>query len=196
MKTLSFLLKHIDYTEIIGDEQYDILSVEFDSRQIHQADNEKVTSIYIAQRGTQADGHLFIPQAIGNGAKVIICEQVPQDINPSVTYIRVNNSSIALGKLASAYYDFPSQKLKLVGITGTNGKTTTVTLLHQLFMSLGYPTGLISTIVNKIENKEIPSTHTTPDALALNKLLAQMVDAGCEFCFMEVSSHAICQYRI
>lgn len=196
MKALSFLLEHIEYSELIGSTRFDISDIEFDSRKIQHSANELVSPLYIAQRGTQTDGHLYIPQAIEKGASVIVCETLPQIIEEKVTYIRVADSAVALGKLASAFYDFPSQKLKLVGITGTNGKTTTVTLLHQLFMSLGYPTGLLSTIVNKICHTEIASTHTTPDALELNQLLSQMVNAGCEYCFMEVSSHAICQHRI
>lgn len=196
MKPLSLLLENINYCEIVGEPKFTVSNIEFDSRKIEKSDNESVSPMYIAQRGTQTDGHLYIPQAIERGAKVIVCESLPVQTQEGICYVRVADSAIALGNLASAFYDFPSHKLKLVGITGTNGKTTTVTLLHRLFSSLGYPTGLLSTIVNKIENREIPATHTTPDALELNHLLAQMVDAGCEFCFMEVSSHAICQHRI
>lgn len=197
MKKLSFLLNYIDYVDINGiAPDVTAACLTFDSRKVQKFDNQSVTSIYVAQRGTQTDGHLYIPQAISAGAGVIVCEKMPEKLADNVGYILVKDASIALGQLASAYYDFPSQQLKLVGITGTNGKTTTVTLLHRLFSNLGYPTGLLSTIVNKIGDKEIASTHTTPDALELNSLLRQMVDAGCEFCFMEVSSHAICQHRI
>ena len=125
-----------------------------------------------------------------------MCEELPESVDEKVCYIKVADSSVALGQLADAFYDHPSRKLKLVGITGTNGKTTTVTLLHRLFMSAGYPTGLISTIVNKIGDEEIPTNHTTPDAVELNRLLAEMVGRGCQYCFMEVSSHALCQHRV
>lgn len=152
--------------------------------------------MYIAQRGTQTDGHLYIPQAIAAGARAIVCDTLPETLAEQVTYVRVDNTDIALGQMASAFYDFPSQKLQLVGITGTNGKTTTVTLLHRLFTDLGYQVGLLSTIVNKVGEREIPATHTTPDALALNELLNEMVEEGCAYCFMEVSSHSICQHRI
>jgi UDP-N-acetylmuramoyl-L-alanyl-D-glutamate--2,6-diaminopimelate ligase len=191
MKKLIELLENIEYIQILGNKDITISSIQFDSRKV-AAEN----ILYVAQKGAQVDGHLFIEQAIAQGATVIVCETFPEKINPACTYIQVENAAAALGELASAFYDFPSQKITLVGVTGTNGKTTIVTLLHRLFMSLGYPTGLISTIVNKINHLEIPSTHTTPDALALNQLLNDMVEAGCEFCFMEVSSHAVVQQRI
>ncbi|MBR6903930.1 MAG: UDP-N-acetylmuramoyl-L-alanyl-D-glutamate--2,6-diaminopimelate ligase, partial [Bacteroidales bacterium] len=126
----------------------------------------------------------------------VVCEELPETLADGVCYIKVADSSVALGMLADAFYGHPSRKLKLVGITGTNGKTTTVTLLHRLFMNAGHPTGLISTIVNKIGNEEVPTNHTTPDAVELNRLLAKMVEEGCEYCFMEVSSHALCQHRV
>ncbi len=197
MKQLNYLLQTINPKEIKGDSNIKIEAIEFDSRKIlnlAQSSSEKV--MYVAQKGTLVDGHDFIEQSIANGAAAIVCELFPEIVHPDVTYILVENSSIALAHLASAFYDFPSQQIKLVGITGTNGKTTTVTLLHRLFSDLGYPTGLISTITNKIIDKNFPATHTTPDAMQLNRLLREMVDAGCEFCFMEVSSHALCQYRI
>lgn len=195
MKELTFLLKHIGKYEIIGRDNRIISSIEFDSRKVKPGD-ERTFPLYLAQPGTQVDGHLFIKQAIEKGASTIICEEFPNEINPEITYIKVPDSSIVLGKIASAFYDNPSAKLKLVGITGTNGKTTTVTLLHRLFVNLGYSTGMLSTIVNKINDEIIPSTHTTPDAVTLNQLLHQMVVAGCQYCFMEVSSHSICQHRI
>lgn len=195
MKELSFLLKHIGKYDIIGRNDRLISSIEFDSREVKPGDDDSFP-IYLAQRGTQVDGHLFINQAIDKGASTIICEVLPKDINSEITYILVADSSVVLGKIASAFYDNPSTKLKLVGITGTNGKTTTVTLLHRLFVNLGYASGMLSTIENKINDEVIPSTHTTPDAVTLNKLLYQMVLAGCQFCFMEVSSHSICQHRI
>ena len=152
--------------------------------------------MYVAQRGVHVDGHAYIAQAVAAGARVVVCEELPAATAPEVTYVKVPDSSIALGKMSSAFYGHPSRQLKLVGITGTNGKTTTVTLLHRLFSELGYPVGMLSTIVNRINQREIPSTHTTPDAIQLNALLHEMVEAGCEYCFMEVSSHSICQQRI
>lgn len=163
----------------------------FDSREVEEG------FLFVAQRGTIVDGHKFIKTAIDKGAKYIVCEEIPEEVKDSdVKFFIVKDSSEALGYIASEFYDNPSRKLKVVGITGTNGKTTTVTLLHNLFMLLGFKTGLISTIVNKINYKEIKSTHTTPDAIELNKLFAQMVDNGCEYVFMEVSSHSIVQHRI
>ena len=168
----------------------------FDSREVEEG------FLFIAQKGTNVDGHKFINTAISKGAKYIVCEFIPEDVkelaqkNNEILFIVVKSSSNALGYIASEYYDNPSKKLKIVGITGTNGKTTTVTLLHNLFMLLGYKVGLVSTIVNKINNREIKATHTTPNAIELNKLFNQMVVEGCEFVFMEVSSHAIVQNRI
>lgn len=168
----------------------------FDSREVEEG------FLFIAQKGTNVDGHKFINTAISKGAKYIVCEFIPEEVqelaqkNDEVLFFVVKSSSNALGYIASEYYDNPSKKLKIVGITGTNGKTTTVTLLHNLFMLLGYKVGLVSTIVNKINNREIKATHTTPDAIELNKLFNQMVVEGCEFVFMEVSSHAIVQNRI
>lgn len=196
MKNISYLLECLAPLEVVGNADRQVGCIAFDSRKIQNFEDQNVTSLYVAQRGTQTDGHLYIPQAVAAGAGVVVCEEIPQTTSPQVCYVRVDDSAVALGKLANAYYDFPSRQLRLVGITGTNGKTTTVTLLHRLFMDLGYPTGLLSTIVNKIGDKEVPATHTTPDALELNALLRRMVDAGCQFCFMEVSSHAICQHRI
>jgi UDP-N-acetylmuramoyl-L-alanyl-D-glutamate--2,6-diaminopimelate ligase len=150
----------------------------------------------VAVKGTTVDGHQFIQKAVDAGTGAIVCETLPETLQKEVSYIKVNNSAEALGHIASNFYDNPSEKLKLVGITGTNGKTTTVTLLYNLFEQLGYKTGLLSTILNKIHNKTISSTHTTPDAVALNELLHDMVEAGCDYAFMEVSSHAIHQHRI
>jgi len=191
MKKLKELLENIGLVQIIGNDDVFIANIQFDSRKV-VAKN----TLYVAQKGTQVDGHQFIDKAIAQGATAVVCETLPEKINENCTYIQVADSAAALGQFASAFYDFPSQKITLVGVTGTNGKTTTVTLLHRLFMNLGYPTGLISTIVNKINHKDIPATHTTPDALSLNQLLNDMVNAGCEFCFMEVSSHAVVQQRI
>lgn len=186
---LNKLLKNID-CEIVNNNNIDIKHITFDSRNI-EAD-----TLFVAQVGVHVDGHNYITSAIEKGTVAVVCEQMPETIAPNVVYIKTTDSNKALGYIASNFYDNPSRKLKLIGITGTNGKTTTVTLLHQMFRQLGFHTGLISTIVNKIDEKEIPSTHTTPDAINLNKLLWQMVDNGCEYCFMEVSSHSIVQNRI
>ena len=164
-------------------------SIEFDSRKI------KKGSLFVAINGVQVDGHQFIDKAIELGATIVLCEKITAP-KENVLYIIVEDSSIALGILARNYYDNPSQKLRLVGITGTNGKTTTATLLYKLFSKLGYKVGLISTVENRIGDRVIPSTHTTPNVLALNELLQQMNVAGCEYAFMEVSSHAIDQERI
>lgn len=168
----------------------------FDSREVEEG------NLYIAQRGTMVDGHDFIMSSIERGAKYIVCEHIPisikddKKLREDIRFFEVENSSHALGYIASFFYDNPTKKLKVVGVTGTNGKTTTVTLLHRLFMNLGFKTGLVSTIVNKINNTEIPSTHTTPNAIELNSLFADMVESGCEYVFIEVSSHAIIQNRI
>ncbi|MBQ8045075.1 MAG: UDP-N-acetylmuramoyl-L-alanyl-D-glutamate--2,6-diaminopimelate ligase [Bacteroidales bacterium] len=183
------LLKYID-CDIVNNNNIDIKHITFDSRNI-EAD-----TLFVAQVGVHVDGHNYIASAIEKGAVAVVCEQMPETIAPNIVYIKTTNSNKALGYIASNFYNNPSTKLKLIGITGTNGKTTTVTLLHQMFRQLGYHTGLISTIVNKIDEKEIASTHTTPDAINLNRLLSEMVDNGCEYCFMEVSSHSIVQDRI
>jgi UDP-N-acetylmuramoyl-L-alanyl-D-glutamate--2,6-diaminopimelate ligase len=161
-------------------------------------DSRKVTdgSLFIAVKGTLTDGHAYLESAIRSGATSIVCEVLPDHLEEGITYVTVANSAMALGTIAANYYDNPSEKLELVGITGTNGKTTTVTLLYHLFLQLGYKTGLLSTVENKINDQTIQATHTTPDPIQLNELLAQMVEASCTHCFMEVSSHAINQYRI
>lgn len=186
---LNELLYNID-CEIINNRNIEVTQITFDSRDIHEG------ALFIAQSGVHVDGHNYIASAIEKGASAIVCQQLPADIKADVVYIKTENSSKVLGLMASTFYGNPSKKMKLIGITGTNGKTTTVTLLHKLFRQIGYNTGLISTIVNKINEKEIPSTHTTPDAVALNRLLSEMVDNSCEYCFMEVSSHSIVQARI
>jgi UDP-N-acetylmuramoyl-L-alanyl-D-glutamate--2,6-diaminopimelate ligase len=152
--------------------------------------------VFVAQRGTKVDGHSFIATAVKQGAAAVVCEELPVEIPAGVTFVKVKDSSYALGLMADNMYDHPSSRLKLIGITGTNGKTTTVTLLHRMFRMLGYHVGLVSTIVNKIDEEELPTGHTTPDALELNQLLCKMVDAGCQYAFMEVSSHAVVQHRI
>lgn len=190
MKLLSDILYKTRLEEIIGSTNVAISSVVFDSRLV------KKDSLFIATKGTAADGHQFIDKAIESGAVAIVCEELPAVKKENITYVKVLNSSEALGYIACNYFDNPSEKLKLVGVTGTNGKTTTVTLLFNLFRGLGYHVGLLSTVENKINSTVIPSTHTTPDALALNELLAKMVEQGCQYAFMEVSSHAIVQHRI
>ncbi len=190
MKTLQDILYKAGTIEIVGSTNFDITSVEFDSRMVTTG------SLFVATKGTQVDGHDFIDKAISHGAIAVVCTTLPDILKSEVTYIVVQNSSKALGIIASNFFNNPSNKLKVIGVTGTNGKTTIVTLLFNLFIDLGYSTGLLSTIQNKINNKTIESTHTTPDSININDLLNQMVDAGCEYVFMEVSSHAIAQDRI
>jgi len=175
---------------INGDSSIEINNIQFDSR--------KTTSgtLFVATHGSATDGHDFIPMAIEKGAVAIVCEQLPANINNNICYILVKNTAIALGTMASTWYNEPSSRLTLVGVTGTNGKTTIATLLYQLFRELGYKAGLLSTVCNYVNEMAVEATHTTPDALALNELLAQMVDAGCTYAFMEVSSHAVDQHRI
>ena len=192
---LSDILYNIEYKSYIeGKEclldERDIKEIVFDSRKVSK------DCIFVAQKGVHVDGHKYIPSTIEQGCKTIICQDLPDQQPKGVLFIKVDNSDIALGYAASNLYGNPSSKLKLIGITGTNGKTTTVTLLHRMMRSFGVHAGLISTIVNKIDEEEIPATHTTPDAIELNSLLERMVKSGCEYCFMEVSSHAIVQNRI
>ena len=168
----------------------EISGLAFDSRMVDKG------VAFIAQRGVHVDGHDYIPAAVAKGAAAVICETLPPQMADGVVYVQVPDSSFALGFMAANYYGNPSRKLKLIGVTGTNGKTTTVTLLHRLFRMAGYHVGLVSTIVNKIDENELPTSHTTPDALELNQLLATMVKNGCDYCFMEVSSHAVVQHRI
>jgi UDP-N-acetylmuramoyl-L-alanyl-D-glutamate--2,6-diaminopimelate ligase len=190
LKLLSDILYKVRLEEVAGSTHMAITSITFDSRKV------KKGSLFIASRGTAVDGHEFIDKAIESGAIAIVCEQIPAVREERVTYVKVADSSYALGTIACNFYDNPSEKLRLVGVTGTNGKTTTVTLLYNLFRSLGYSAGLISTVQNKVNNTVIPSTHTTPDALSLNELLNTMVQQDCEYVFMEVSSHAVVQNRI
>lgn len=190
MKLLSDILYKVRIGGISGSTNISIANVQIDSRKVAQG------SLFIAVKGTASDGHQFIGKAIEQGAIAIVCEVLPTDIHPDITYIKTDNSAEAAGIIAHNFYDQPSQKLKLVGVTGTNGKTTIATLLYKLFTCLGYSCGLISTVENQINGEVIPATHTTPDAIALNALLKQMADAGCEYVFMEVSSHAIHQHRI
>ena len=187
---LEKILKDIKVKQIIGSPDVEIKKLTLDSRAIQPND------LFVAVKGTAVDGHTFIESAIKKGATAIICQDKPTKINPDICYVMVEDSTEVLGELASAFYNHPSRKLKLVGVTGTNGKTTTATLLYDLFQKLGYKVGLISTVCNYIHNQRIEATHTTPDAITLNQLLNQMVGEGCEYAFMEVSSHAIVQNRV
>ena len=187
---LQDVLYGVGINNLVGKTNRVFSALTFDSREVQQG------AVFFAVKGTLSDGHTFINQTIAAGATVIICEEIPAEVNPEVTYIVVENTSVALGIMASNYYGNPSSSLKLVGITGTNGKTTIATILFKLFRSLGFHTGLISTVQNQVNDKIIPATHTTPNPLALNQLLKQMVELGCTYCFMEVSSHAMVQHRI
>lgn len=190
MKVLKDILYKVSLTSTIGDMERRISGIVFDSRNVEER------SAFVAVRGTQVDGHEFITTALEKGAIVIVCERLPEVIQDGITYVQVVSSARALGIMASNFFDNPSDKIKVVAVTGTNGKTTTVTLLHQLFVAMGYSTGLLSTVENKINEEIIPSTHTTPDAVSVQALLRKMVDSGCTHCFMEASSHAIVQERI
>lgn len=190
MKLLKDILYRAGIEEVIGSTNVAIENICIDSRQA------KKFSLFIAVRGTLSDGHDFISKAISQGSVAIICETLPEQRVPEVNYVQVKSSRFAAGIIASNFYDNPSQQLKLVGVTGTNGKTTTATLLYGLFKNLGYKVGLISTVRNLIQDQEVAATHTTPDPINLNKLFAEMVDAGCAYCFMEVSSHALDQHRV
>ena len=187
---LSELLKNVEVLNSLGDADVDITGVNIDSRRIEKG------HLFIAIPGTQTDGHNFIPKAIEQGAAAVLCEYFPNTRVPGITYIAVESTEDAVGKVATVFYGEPSLKLKLVGVTGTNGKTTIATLLYNMFRKFGHKCGLLSTVCNYIEGEAIPADHTTPDPIELNKLLHQMVEAGCEYAFMECSSHAIAQKRI
>lgn len=190
MKLLKDILYKAPLEEMIGSPNVAITSIQFDSRKVESY------HVFVAVRGTQSDGHNFIDKAIEKGAIAVVCEEMPEQLNPQICYVRVRNSAEALAHMACNFYDHPSKELKLVGVTGTNGKTSVVTLLHELFTGLGYKCGMLSTVVNKIGKKELNSTHTTPDAVSVNALIREMLDSGCDYCFMEVSSHAIDQHRV
>ena len=187
---LSELLKKVEVLNSLGDADVDITGVNIDSRRIEKG------HLFVAIPGTQTDGHNYIPKAIDQGAAAVLCEYFPNTRVPGITYIAVESTEDAVGKVATTFYGDPSTKLKLVGVTGTNGKTTIATLLYNMFRKFGHKCGLLSTVCNYIEGEAIPADHTTPDPIELNKLLAQMVEAGCEYAFMECSSHAIAQKRI
>jgi len=188
---LNDLLREIQYTRLVlPKDEVEVSGVNIDSRLVEAG------SMFIAIKGTQADGHAYIPSAEEKGATAIVCENIPEKQSPNVAYIVVPDAQAVAGKLATTFYGNPSQKLRLVGVTGTNGKTTIATLLYELFREMGHKCGLLSTVCNYIDGEAYPSTHTTPDAISLNKLLSQMVNAGCEYAFMEVSSHALAQERV
>ncbi|MCT4600754.1 MAG: UDP-N-acetylmuramoyl-L-alanyl-D-glutamate--2,6-diaminopimelate ligase [Marinifilaceae bacterium] len=187
---LEDLIKGVSALKICGDSSIEINKISFDSRKIEDGD------VFVAISGVEVDGHNYIDSAISKGVKTVVCEILPNNINEEITYILVEDSSIALSIISSNYYCNPSSKIKLVGVTGTNGKTTIASLLFQLFRNAGYKVGLMSTVVNKINEIDIKADHTTPDVLSINSLLSEMVESGCEYCFMEVSSHGICQNRV
>ena len=187
---LSRLLQDIDTLQIIGDPERNIESLQSDSRLVEK------NGMFVAVRGTTTDGHKYIPMVASTHVGAIVCEELPSQIVNGITYIQVADTAEALGKLASAWYGHPSSKLKLVGVTGTNGKTTSATLLYEMARLEGYKAGLLSTVCNYVDGRAVPATHTTPDPLPLNQLLAEMVEAGCDYAFMEVSSHAAHQKRI
>lgn len=190
MKLLSDILYKVQLQAIDGNTDLQISDVQIDSRKVQEK------SLFIAVRGVAVDGHQFIQKAISQGAIAVVCEQIPSEIVPDVTYVQTKSSAEAAGMIAHNFYGQPSQHIKLIGVTGTNGKTTIATLLYKLFTTLGYKCGLISTVENQIAGKVVPATHTTPDAISLNALLQQMAEEGCSHVFMEVSSHAVHQRRI
>ena len=187
---LSEVISNIKTVDVKGQCEVNISGVHIDSRKVGKGD------LFIAMKGTQVDGHKFIDKAIGQGASAILLEDMPESLSPDVTYIQVASTEESVGPVATAFYGNPSQKLKLVGVTGTNGKTTIATLLYNMFRKFGHRVGLLSTVCNYIEGEAVPASHTTPDPIELNALLARMVEAGCEYAFMECSSHAIQQRRI
>jgi UDP-N-acetylmuramoyl-L-alanyl-D-glutamate--2,6-diaminopimelate ligase len=190
MENFKDILKSTVVKQIVGNDNVNISEICFDSRKVVPG------SLFVAARGTQTDGHKFIPMAIEKGAVAVVCEQIPTDAPSSVAFALVDDASLALGYIASAFYGYPSSRMKLVGVTGTNGKTTTATLLYKMFRQLGYKVGLLSTVKYFVNDLEIAASHTTPDALQINKLMADMVAKECEYCFMEVSSHSVVQHRI
>ena len=176
--------------ELVGKEEVDFSEITFDSRKANEQ------TLFVAVRGVNVDGHSFIAKAVTAGCNVVVCEKLPTEKYDNITFVVVEDSAQALGEMASGFYGNPSRELELIGVTGTNGKTTIATLLYELFRDMGFESGLFSTVANFIGDEKLASTHTTPDPVALNKIMRQMVDAGCRYCFMEVSSHAIDQKRI
>ena len=187
---LTNIIKGIRVEEVVGETMLDIIDVHIDSRRIGAG------HLFVALRGTQVDGHQYIQGAIEKGAAAIVCEQLPEVLADGVTYVRVANSEETVGPIATAFNDYPTEKVRLIGVTGTNGKTTIATLLYDMFREMGYKVGLISTVCNYIDGEAIPTEHTTPDAVTLNALLGRMAHEGCKYVFMEVSSHSVAQHRI
>ena len=187
---LQEIINGINIIETKGNGNLDISDIHFDSRKVEE------NHLFIAVKGTQTDGHAYIGKAIEKGAKAIICETFPEDLKNDITYIKVANTEDCVGKIATTFYGNPTSKLELIGVTGTNGKTTIATLLYNMFRKFGYKVGLISTVCNYIDDEAIPTEHTTPDPITLNKLLGRMADEGCKYAFMEVSSHSVAQKRI
>lgn len=190
MANLKDILYTVPLKAVKGNTHQDIAAIQFDSRLVQKGD------LFVAMSGTLTDGHKFIPKAIENGAVAVVCEEMSEEVNDDVTYLQVEDAATSLAILAANYYEHPSKELKLVGVTGTNGKTTVTTLLYQMFSDLGNKCGLLSTVRILIGDEEIKATHTTPDALSVQKMMRRMVDEGCSHCFMEVSSHAIVQQRV
>ncbi|MBQ5594144.1 MAG: UDP-N-acetylmuramoyl-L-alanyl-D-glutamate--2,6-diaminopimelate ligase [Alistipes sp.] len=190
MKRLNELLDNVRVIEIDNRYNPEITGLEYDSRRVGE------NSCFFAVVGGANDGHNYIESAIEQGARAIVCQRLPRNRKEDVAYVLVEDSNIAMAAMAAAFYDYPSEELRLVGVTGTNGKTTTATLLYDMLMAMGHKAGLISTVTYRIGEQRIESTHTTPDSIRLNKMMREMVDAGCEYCFMEVSSHAAAQHRI
>ena len=189
MNSLKDILYKVNINAVVGSTDLRVNNLHFNSKEIKDND------VFVAIKGSATDGHRYVDNAIGQGALVIVCEQFPETIAKGITYLEVQNSSVALAIMASNYYGNPSENLKLVGVTGTNGKTTIATLLYQLFKKAGYKVGLLSTVIVKVDDKAYEATHTTPDSLTINRYLKEMNDEGVEFCFMEVSSHGIHQKR-
>lgn len=187
---LEEIIKGITVSEIIGNTTKEISGINIDSRLIEPE------HVFVAVKGTQTDGHAYITKAIEKGAVAVVCETLPETLNENITYIKVGDTEDIVGKLATAFYGDPTSKLELVGVTGTNGKTTIATLLYNMFRKFGYKVGLISTVCNYIDDEAVPTDHTTPDPITLNQLLGRMADEGCKYVFMEVSSHSVAQKRI
>lgn len=187
---LSDLLLNTPIKKVVGNPEIMVSGIAFDSREVGEG------NVFVALTGRISDGHKFISQALASGAVAIVCEKLPEQLENDICYVVAENSAFALARMSSAFFGHPSAQLKLIGVTGTNGKTTVATLLYRLFMETGYPSGLLSTVENRINNSVVPATHTTPDTLSINRLLARMVGEGCSYAFMEVSSHALDQFRV
>jgi UDP-N-acetylmuramoyl-L-alanyl-D-glutamate--2,6-diaminopimelate ligase len=190
MRNINEILINVNVRKILQNGIEEFENIHYDSRKVSKND------MFVAVKGTQTDGHHYIDLALKQGAKAIVCEQIPENPNSGACWILVENSALALAQIADEYYNNPSQNIKLIGVTGTNGKTTIATSLYKVARGLGYKAGLMSTIKNLIEDEELSATHTTADAVSINKMLNLMLEAGCEYCFMEVSSHAIHQHRV